>query len=162
MASRRAAEEPVCLPETEEDPRGPERGPAQEGDGRHCDEEKLIPLLEAVDRVGRPQRREEDRQQVDRAKPGAAGEHQGTPEQSEGGPAGRHLVSEEPERLPGGEIGEDRRHPREVEPPGSGPPEEVGLAVAPVQERGKHRQAKSDRGLEDGSVEFGEKGHRGL
>jgi hypothetical protein len=64
-------------------------------------------------------------------------------------------MGEEPEGLAGLQKDEDRAEAAEVERPGDGPPEEVGLAIAAVEQGAQAGDPEGDRGLQQRRVQFG-------
>lgn len=129
----------------EKDPSGPSGGAAQEQDRwDRCQQEGVE--LENGDEG--PEDREQQGQEVLWPQGDLAGEDQGGPQQSQGGPAGGNLVPEEPDPAVRRQEGDDRHQAEGEESPGDRPPEEVGFGVPPVQIEEEASQAQRHRGLE--------------
>jgi len=144
-------------PEAKEDTGGPQGGTAEERDCRKRGIEELVGAGEVIDREERPDRRKEYREQIWSSEAGPPGEDQGAPQERQRGPPGDDLVSEEPEGPPGLQEDDDRGESSEVERPGDGPPEEVGLVIPVVEQGAEAGDPEGDRGLQQRWMEFGKR-----
>jgi hypothetical protein len=151
---------PGLPPEAEEDAGGPEGGAAQECDRRKRGVQELVGAGEVVDREQRPDGRKEYGEQIGPLESRAAGEDQRAPQERQRGPAGDDLVCEEPEGAPGLQEDDDRAQSTEVERPGDGPPEEIGLAVAAVEQGTEAGDPEGDRGLQQRRMQLGRRVQR--
>ena len=160
MPREQGAERSGLAAEAEEYAGRPQRGATQEGHCRQRGEQERVSFSELVDRKQRPHGWEEHHQQVRGPERGAAGEDQGAPQQGDRGPPGDYLVGEQPAGISSQQIDDDRAQPTEVQAPGDGPPEEVGLVVALIQERAEPGDPQGDRRLQERGMKLGDVGQR--
>src|SRR5688572_14979545 len=133
--------------EAEEDQSGPQGGGAEQCHGEDRGEQEAV---EQVDGDPGPGQRQYRGHPVGRAPELAALEGERGREDGEGGPDRDHLVEVEPGPRLGDQEGDDEGDPDGVEQPGAAPPEEVGAAVAVVEQSEKQGQPDRDGGLENG------------
>src|SRR4029079_15463051 len=109
---------------------------------------------QSLHRKQRPGQWHQHQDQVHRSERGIARKHHRTPEQGQRRPPRQYLVGKKPTLVVGADEGDDRGESEQVEAPCHGPPEQVALAIAAVEEDAEADEGEDDCRLQERGIQL--------